>query len=255
MGICSSNYAIEKLNSAFFGDLKKNRARRNLELSPKAAFKLSEKLRLTSQSQLRNIETLFGNIFKAHEAFLLYHLGGEHRPDFSDLNAKIPADGEGRNLWFLFQAVCFVKSLQVFHNLATTRFCSSESCPILSVGALYEYRWRDPDTGDILSTCAPSYMHLLFDFVDGILKKSELSSISYDCAADLLRRTFRVYAHIYHEHYSEISLLGLTAEFEARLNHLSQFLIKTRIMTVKELLPMRTFFSGKLRSGCPLIIK
>jgi MOB kinase activator 1 len=243
------------LNDTFFGDMRRSRTKKSHELSPKAAIKLSEKLRLASFAQLKNMEQLFGNRFNVQEPFLMYHLSRELILDLSDITSKIPMEEKEKKLWYLFQAVCFVKSLQIFHNYATVKFCSSDSCPILSAGSLFEYRWRDPDTGDILSTCAPSYMHLLFDSVDALLKKPDFSSLDLDSSADILRRTFRVYAHLYHEHYSEISLLGLSAEFDARLNHLSQFLMKTRLMTVKELLPMRAFFSGKLRAGCQFILK
>jgi MOB kinase activator 1 len=266
MGICSSSStdteslgkSSRDLSVVLFGRISKENNIKKLDLSPRACSKLVERLRVNSRIQLSRIEHLLGSQ-NFHACFFSYHLSAENISGFTELviaSTRMPPHVQNKNNWFHLQTIGFVKILQTFHQIITNAICSSESCPILSAGPLFEYKWRDPDTGDIVSTCAHSYMHLLFEYAESSLKNGKNSEFTLEIAQDILRRTFRIYVHLYHEHYSQLCALRLSSEFDFRLVHLSHFLIRHKMMTVKELLPMRNFFNGKFRSlGCSLILK
>jgi MOB kinase activator 1 len=147
--------------------------------------------------------------------------------------------------------LCFAKVFQVFYRLVVSDDCTSESCPTMSAGHQYEYRWRDVETGDVISVGASSYMHFLFDWAESVSEnQNTMSNNVVALCSDMARRLFRAYAHVFHEHYTHICSLGVSAEFDARLIHLSHFLLKHKMITGKELLPMRLFFSGKVKNSC-----
>lgn len=112
----------------------------------------------------------------------------------------------------------------------------------------FEYRWRDIENGDIVLVGACSYVHFLLDWAFQITSNQNTHYNIHirRISMDLSRRLFRAYAHIFHEHYGQISGMGLSSEFDARLIHLSHFLLKHKVLTAKELIPMKLFFSGKV---------
>jgi len=210
---------------------------------------LIEKVTLETDNQLGSVLFNYNvNRESISEAFFRY---GEF--DYCSDNTKSLLDssepsGLNFDLWVLIQVICFVKVFQVFYYLAIAEDCTSESCATLSAGHQYEYRWRDVETGDVVNIGATSYMHFLFEWTESISETQNLSNNVQSLSADVARRLFRVYAHIFHEHYNHICSLGLSSEFDARLIHLSHFLLKHRMITGKELLPMRSFFGGKVKN-------
>eukprot|EP00475_Leptophrys_vorax_P042947 TRINITY_DN8113_c0_g1_i1.p1 TRINITY_DN8113_c0_g1~~TRINITY_DN8113_c0_g1_i1.p1 ORF type:complete len:288 (+),score=49.17 TRINITY_DN8113_c0_g1_i1:302-1165(+) len=167
----------------------------------------------------------------------------------SVIESSVPPSGQNLDSWLLVQVLCFVKVFQVFHRLVIGGDCD---CDTMSAGHQYEYRWRDIETGDVLHVGASTYMHFLYEWSESI--SSDQNSFSCndgrDVSSDMARRLFRVYAHVFHEHYSLICSKRLSSEFDARLIHLSHFLLRYKMVTSKELLPMRLFFSGKVKHPC-----
>jgi len=215
---------------------------------------LLEKLTLDTDSQLDSILSTY-NVSRENVSAAFFQYGDyDHNTDFTKLidSSSAAPSGQDFDLWVLLPVLCFVKVLQVFYQLVVAEDCTSDSCPTMSAGIQYEYRWRDVETGDVLNVGASSYMHFLFEWAESISENQNLSNNVQNLGTDMARRLFRAYAHIFHEHYSHICSLGVSSEFDARLIHLTHFLLKHKMITGKEVLPMRLFFSGKVKNSCSL---
>jgi len=108
-------------------------------------------------------------------------------------------------------------AVQQLHALVCET-CTEISCPRMSAGNKYEYQWNDGLTTRACS--APQYIAQLFEWVTpqlpdipGVVPGSnsalpELLPEFRRDASVIFRRLFRVYAHIYYNHFEEIRALG-----------------------------------------------
>lgn len=141
-----------------------------------------------------------------------------------------------------------------------TEFCSEDSCPIMSAGPKYEYHWADGHTVKKPIKCsAPKYIDYLMTWVqdqldDETLFPSKIGKWDFlenilfirifplvigvpfpknflVIAKTILKRLFRVYAHIYHQHFREVVQLGEEAHLNTSFKHFIFFVqVKKNIL-------------------------
>lgn len=144
-------------------------------------------------------------------------------------------------------AVDFFNQINMLYG-TITEFCTEDSCPIMSAGPKYEYHWADGHTVKKPIKCsAPKYIDYLMTWVqdqldDETLFPSKIGKyhivLKYwhtfyltfllgvpfpknfqSIAKTILKRLFRVYAHIYHQHFSEVVQLGEEAHLNTSFKH------------------------------------
>lgn len=106
-----------------------------------------------------------------------------------------------------------------------SEFCTPTECHIMNAGPKYEFYWED---GDVYRKptplSAPAYVEALMTWTQSLLDDEKIfpqrigvkfPSNFMTTAKTILRRLFRVYAHIYHSHFDQICGLGIEGEFEA----------------------------------------
>ena len=162
---------------------------------------------------------------------------------------------ENLTLCFLISAVEFFNQINLLYG-TITEFCTEDSCPIMSAGPKYEYHWADGHTVKKPIKCsAPKYIDYLMTWVqdqknDETLFPSKIGKYYVNCywsiilksnslwrvfalfysgvpfpknflsiAKTILKRLFRVYAHIYHQHFSEVVQLGEEAHLNTSFKH------------------------------------
>ena len=96
-----------------------------------------------------------------------------------------------------------------------TEFCTEDRCPIMSAGPKYEYHWADGQTVKKPIKCsAPKYIDYLMTWVQDQLDDENIfpSKIGVkfppnfqSIVKTILKRLFRVYAHIYHQHFKYVN--------------------------------------------------
>ena len=116
-----------------------------------------------------------------------------------------------------------------------TEFCSPTTCPTMSAGQRYEYLWADPArsaTSEPLKMSAPEYVDTLMTYIqsridDEATFPSKLGVPFPKSFAGVVRtiwrRLFRVYAHVYCEHFSVIVGLGLESHLNTSFKHFVLF--------------------------------
>ena len=125
-----------------------------------------------------------------------------------------------------------------------TEFCSPTACPTMSAGQRYEYLWADPTpsksvskTGapiarEPLKMSAPEYVDTLMTYIQSRIDDEATfpSRIGapfpkgfIGVVKTIWRRLFRVYAHVYCEHFSVIVGLGLESHLNTSFKHFVLF--------------------------------
>jgi MOB kinase activator 1 len=138
-----------------------------------------------------------------------------------------------------------------------TEFCSPTACPTMSAGQRYEYLWADPlppsttspgksttphsktlsvagggARGEPLKMSAPEYVDTLMTYIQSRIDDETTfpSKIGVPfprgfqgVVKTIWRRLFRVYAHVYCEHFSVIVGLGLESHLNTSFKHFVLF--------------------------------
>jgi MOB kinase activator 1 len=120
-----------------------------------------------------------------------------------------------------------------------TEFCSPTACPTMSAGQRYEYLWADPPNAksssqrtEPLKMSAPEYVDTLMSYIQSRIDDEATfpSKIGApfpkqfgNVVRTIWRRLFRVYAHVYCEHFSVIVGLGLESHLNTSFKHFVLF--------------------------------
>lgn len=168
-------------------------------------------------------------------------------------------EGEDENEWIAVNTVDFFNQINMLYG-TITEFCTETNCPVMSASPRYEYHWADGQTYKKPIKCsAPKYIDYLMTWVQDQLDDEQLfpSKIGVpfpkqfkQSAKTILKRLFRVYAHIYHQHFAEVVKLGEEAHLNTSFKHFIFFVQEFELIEKRELAPLQDLI-GKL-TGCPI---
>ena len=129
------------------------------------------------------------------------------------LAVQLP-EGEDIDEWIAVNTVDFFNQINMLYG-TITEFCTEDRCPIMSAGPKYEYHWADGQTVNKPIKCsAPKYIDYLMTWVQDQLDDENIfpSKIGVkfppnfqSIVKTILKRLFRVYAHIYHQHFKYVN--------------------------------------------------
>ena len=128
-------------------------------------------------------------------------------------------------------------------------FCTEQTCQVMSAGPKYEYHWADGQTIKKPIKCsAPRYIDYLMNWVQSQIDNETIfpSTIGVpfpkdflNIAKSILKRLFRVYAHIYHEHFNQVLQLKEEPHLNTSFKHFIYFVLKFNLVETKELAPLQ----------------
>ena len=138
-------------------------------------------------------------------------------------SAVVLPDQESLEEWLAVNTVDFFNQVNLLYG-SISEFCTQETCPSMSAGPKYEYLWADgTNIKKPIKCSAPEYMDYLMTWVQNILDDENIFPSRLDVpfpktfvqeVKQIFKRLFRVYAHIYYNHFQKIVSLGE----EAHLN-------------------------------------
>ncbi|CAE1326470.1 MOB kinase activator 1B isoform X1 [Argonauta hians] len=162
--------------------------------------------------------------------------------------AVLLPEGEDLNEWVAVNTVDFFNQINMLYG-TITEFCTEESCAVMSAGPKYEYHWADGQTVKKPIKCsAPKYIDYLMTWVQDQLDDETLfpSKIGVpfpknflSIAKTILKRLFRVYAHIYHQHFREVVQLSEEAHLNTSFKHFIFFVQEFNLIDRRELAPLQ----------------
>jgi len=183
----------------------------------------------------------------SHQHDLMKHAAATLGSGNLRLAVQLP-EGEDVDEWIAVNTVDFFNQINMLYG-TITEFCTEDGCPIMSAGPKYEYHWADGQTVKKPIKCsAPKYIDYLMTWVQDQLDDEALfpSKIGVKFPPNfqvivktILKRLFRVYAHIYHQHFKEVVHLGEEAHLNTSFKHFIYFVQEFQLIDKKELAPLQ----------------
>lgn len=162
---------------------------------------------------------------------------------------RLPPEVE-LNHWLSVHTVDLYNITNVLYG-SITEYCSEQSCPVMSSGKRYEYHWRDPEDPQYkkaTKVSAPVYVELLMTWIEkqindeAIFPTEETNPYPPDFekkyVCNILKRLFRVYAHIYYQHFHQIKQLGEEAHLNTAFKHFCLFAMEFELVDAQEMRPV-----------------
>ncbi|KAI1714605.1 mob1/phocein family domain-containing protein [Ditylenchus destructor] len=157
---------------------------------------------------------------------------------------KLP-QGEDVNEWIAVNIVDFFNQITMLFG-TISEFCTAESCPKMTAGASHEYFWSD-DKGAVMGCPAPVYIDYLLTWVQDELDDENTfpSQIGKPfppnfshIAQSIMKRLFRIYAHIYHQHFELIEQLKTIEHLNTSFKHFILFVQEFNLIEPKQMEPL-----------------
>ncbi|MFH4983348.1 hypothetical protein AB6A40_010057 [Gnathostoma spinigerum] len=159
---------------------------------------------------------------------------------------KLP-QGEDPHEWIAVNIVDFFNQISMLYG-TISEHCTSESCPKMCAGPKYEYLWSDGRKA--VPCAAPVYVDYLMTWVhdqldDEIIFPSQIGKPFppnfTQIAQTIMKRLFRVYAHIYHQHIDLIEQLKAIEHLNTSFKHFMLFVHEFNLIEAKQLAPLQQF--------------
>ncbi|KAG5272169.1 hypothetical protein AALO_G00162410 [Alosa alosa] len=170
-----------------------------------------------------------------------------------DLRAAVQLPhGEDLNDWVAVHVVDFFNRINLIYG-TVCEFCTEKSCPVMSGGPRYEYRWQDDHKYKRPTPLpAPTYMNLLMDWIEVQINNEDIFPTSIgipfpknfiQICKKILCRLFRVFVHVYIHHFDRMIQMGAEAHVNTCYKHFYYFCTELNLIDRKELEPLKEMTS------------
>ncbi|NWQ69021.1 MOB3A kinase, partial [Neopipo cinnamomea] len=160
--------------------------------------------------------------------------------------------GEEQNDWVAVHVVDFFNRINLIYGTISD-YCTEQSCPVMSGGPKYEYRWQDEHKyRKPTALSAPQYMNLLMDWIEVQINNEDIFPTNVGTpfpggvlpvVKKILSRLFRVFVHVYIHHFDRITQMGSEAHVNTCYKHFYYFVKEFNLIDTKELEPLKEMTS------------
>lgn len=160
---------------------------------------------------------------------------------------KLPRD-ENINEWLAVHVVDFYNQINMLYG-TITEFCSPKTCPRMTATSEYEYLWQDSNLTKPVSVSAPKYVESLMLWIQSLLDDENIFPPMINqpfppqfqsLVKTIMKRLFRIYAHIYCHHFNEVIELGLNTLLNTSFKHFLLFSDEFNLIANKDFGPLQT---------------
>lgn len=165
-------------------------------------------------------------------------------------------EGEDINEWIAKNLTDFYHQVSMIYA-TITEFCTNENCPVMSAGSGFKYLWCDENTTKPVELTAPQYIIKLFQWIDNQIENEAIFPSTMttqfpenfmSIVTNIMRRLFRVYAHIYYHHLQHFSALGTEKHLNTSFKHFILFVNEFNLISKDQLEPLSDMIDAILRS-------
>uniref|UniRef100_A0A915DD57 Uncharacterized protein n=1 Tax=Ditylenchus dipsaci TaxID=166011 RepID=A0A915DD57_9BILA len=149
------------------------------------------------------------------------------------------------NEWIAVNIVDFFNQICMLYG-TISESCTAETCPKMNAGSQFEYFWTD-EKSTTISCSAPVYIDYLMTWIQDELDNENIfpsqigkpfpANFSY-IAQTIMKRLFRIYAHIYHQHFELIEQLKAIEHLNTSFKHFILFVQEFNLIDDKQLAPL-----------------
>ncbi|EFC42263.1 predicted protein [Naegleria gruberi] len=159
---------------------------------------------------------------------------------------KLPQD-ENLNEWLAINTVDFYNTTNLLYG-SLGENCTRDTCPIMCAGDKYEYLWMDgKDYKKATKLSAPEYVALLMDWICHIVNDenafpsdpTKFPKSFLTIVKTIFKRMFRVYAHMYYNHFKDAQQLNLDRHLNTAFKHFMCFVNEFDLIDKKEVEPLK----------------
>jgi len=133
-----------------------------------------------------------------------------------------------------------------------SKYCTEISCPKMTAGKC-TYLWRDGvKYKKAVEVSAPAYVEKLLEWVKDQLQNKAIFPTSDgatypvkydDKVKDIWKRLFRLYAHMYRLHFSQIQTEGLSTHVNVCFKYFILFGLEFKLVETKDMGPMKSYMN------------
>jgi len=161
-------------------------------------------------------------------------------------SVKLPP-GENSNEWIAMNTIELYNTMNLCYGIVS-EFCTDATCPQMTAGSKVTYYWANSKKKEKpVSLSAPEYVEKLVVWISEQLddtsifpnETSEFGRSFLPTVKKILSRMFRVYAHIYHNHWEKVKSLGAEAHLNTCFKHFYFFTHEFELIDEKDLQPMQ----------------
>jgi MOB kinase activator 1 len=160
---------------------------------------------------------------------------------------KLP-DGENVNDWLAVNVTDFYNEISLLYGVLMD-VCTPVSCPSMTAGKNYEYKWADGVRIKKPIRCsAPKYIDFMMTWVQTTLDDETIFPVRVgepfpsnirEIVCTMFKRLFRVYAHMYLHHFQVLQEMGAEPHLNTCFRHFVLFVIEFDLIEHKELAPLQ----------------
>ncbi|KAH3670347.1 hypothetical protein WICMUC_004843 [Wickerhamomyces mucosus] len=160
---------------------------------------------------------------------------------------KLPRD-ENLDEWLAVHIVDFYNQINMLYG-TITEFCSPMTCPRMIATSEYEYLWQDSSNSKPVSVSAPKYVECLMLWIQTLFDDENIFPSKPNqpfppqfqaLIKTIMKRLFRIYAHIYCHHFNEIIDLGMNTLLNTSFKHFLLFSDEFNLIATKDYGPLQT---------------
>ncbi|KJH44858.1 Mob1/phocein family protein [Dictyocaulus viviparus] len=154
-------------------------------------------------------------------------------------------DGEDINEWLAVNIMDIFNQVRMLYGTIIDH-CTNEACTQMTAGPAYEYFWTENDR--VLSCPAPVYIDYVMTWVQDQLDDEYIfpSQIGrsfprnfIEVCEGIMRRLFRIYAHVYTAHAARFSELKAAAHLNTSFKQFILFARQFQLIHAREFEPLR----------------
>lgn len=159
---------------------------------------------------------------------------------------KLPK-GEDQNEWLAMHTLNFYNEISLLYEMVRSRD-TPDRFPIMCAGKKFQYFWADETTTKPLKLPAGEYIGRLFKWVERLLndeatfptRRENYFPLDFrTTVSKIFRRLFRVYAHIYYDHFDVIVEADAQPHINSCLKHFALFVQEYKLVGEKDLEPLK----------------
>lgn len=147
--------------------------------------------------------------------------------------------------WIALNIFEFYHHLNMFYGVVTD-YCTPENCPSMNAGSSTNYLWMD-NTGQAVNLPAQQYIDYVLSWTLSKLNDKSVFPVKSggvfpanflkDCK-NISRQMFRIFAHIYHNHFETLVHLSLEAHWNSFFGHFISFVKEFNLFDRTEMEPL-----------------
>jgi MOB kinase activator 1 len=170
------------------------------------------------------------------------------------LAVKLP-EGEDINEWYALNVVDFWNQISMLYSTCS-EFCTDLTCPVMCAGPGYKYLWQENRKSKPIQLSAPAYIGTLMDWVDAQFHeetifpsemKNPFPKNFEQIVKDIMKRLFRIYAHLYYHHLEKLKELNVVRHLNTSFKHFIFFVTEFQIIANDQLEPLQDLIDPILK--------